>query len=85
MIENIEKMLERGEHINVSVERTDHLNQSALVFKKRATQIQRKGFWNNVRMTLLITISLLGILYGISCIACGFPFFDRCLKMIQEI
>lgn len=57
MVHNIERVLERGERIELLVDKTDNLNQQAFAFKKRSTQLK-------VIMILLLLCSL--IMYVIS-------------------
>lgn len=40
MVHNIERVLERGERIELLVDKTDNLNQQAFAFKKRSTQLK---------------------------------------------
>lgn len=42
MVHNIERVLERGERIELLVDKTDNLNQQAFAFKKRSTQLKVK-------------------------------------------
>ncbi|KAG0279402.1 hypothetical protein BGZ95_001332 [Linnemannia exigua] len=40
MVHNIERVLERGERIELLVDKTDNLNQQAFAFKKRSTALK---------------------------------------------
>jgi hypothetical protein len=40
MVQNIEKVLERGERIDILVDKTDTLNQASFAFKKRSTELR---------------------------------------------
>ncbi|KAI1315590.1 Vesicle-associated membrane protein [Mortierella claussenii] len=42
MVQNIERVLERGERIELLVDKTDNLNQQAFAFKKRSTALKVK-------------------------------------------
>ena len=53
MVQNIEKVLERGERIELLVDKTDRLNQSSFKFEKTSRQIK------NVR-TLVCLLSCMG-------------------------
>lgn len=50
-------MLERGERIELLVDKTDTLNQHASGFKKRSTQVKvsRMGGWMNIGMVKELT------------------------------
>lgn len=40
ILRSIERVLERGERIELLVDKTDNLNQQAFQFKKRSTQLK---------------------------------------------
>ena len=80
MVQNIEKVLERGEKIEVLVDKTDNLNQSSFAFKKRSTAIRRSMWWKNVRLILAIFVAILALVYLSVCMKCGFPFWKKCFS-----
>lgn len=45
MIENIEKVLERGERFELLVEKSSQLGQEAFIFKKEARRLKRQMRW----------------------------------------
>merc|ERR1711916_422148 len=49
MVENIEKVLERGERIELLVDRTDALNSQAQQFKTQSTKLKKAMWWKNLR------------------------------------
>ena len=78
MIENIEKVLERGERIDILVDKTDNLNVAALQFKKRSTALKREMWWKNAKVTMILGAVVLVILYLIVSAGCGFPSWSKC-------
>ncbi|KAK3662332.1 hypothetical protein LTR22_006865 [Elasticomyces elasticus] len=50
MTENIERVLERGERIDLLVDKTDRLGGSARDFRVRSTGLRRKMWWKNMRL-----------------------------------
>lgn len=72
-------MLERGEHIELLVDKTDSMHQQAFQFKKKSTQLKRAMWWKNTKLMILLTFIILVILYLIVCFACGFPAWQKCL------
>ncbi|ELU08344.1 hypothetical protein CAPTEDRAFT_181820 [Capitella teleta] len=72
MTQNIEKVLERGERLDDLMDKTTDLEASSLTFKKTARTVQRKMFWKNRKMTIIlvcvalviITIIILIILFS---------------------
>ena len=67
-------MLERGERIELLVDRTETLDQHALKFKKVSTNLKRAMWWKNVKILILIGFAFLCILYIIIGSYCGFGF-----------
>ncbi|KAF9108168.1 Vesicle-associated membrane protein [Mortierella sp. AM989] len=54
MVQNIERVLERGERIELLVDKTDNLNQQAFVFKRRSTMLKRTMWWKNVKLMAIL-------------------------------
>ena len=47
MVQNIERVLERGERIDLLVNKTDHMNQTAFAFRQRSTALRLLDpFWS---------------------------------------
>jgi vesicle-associated membrane protein 7 len=78
MVQNIEKVMERGERIDILVDKTDNLNQAAFQFKKRSTELKRQMWWKNTKITIILALVVVNILYLLIGAGCGFPFFDKC-------
>ncbi|KAI9297224.1 synaptobrevin-domain-containing protein [Neoconidiobolus thromboides FSU 785] len=79
MVQNIERVLERGERIDILVDKTDNLNQTSFAFRKRSTALRRSLWWKNTRLKIMLGASIMFILYIIACSICGFPMIDQCL------
>ncbi|KNC73283.1 hypothetical protein SARC_14157 [Sphaeroforma arctica JP610] len=71
MVQNIEKVMQRGEQIEVLVGQTDNLNQQAFQFKKKSTALKRKMWWKNTKMLILLGMVLAIVFYWILSMACG--------------
>ncbi|CAO3678133.1 unnamed protein product [Rhizopus stolonifer] len=56
MVHNIERVLERGERIDLLMDKTDNLNRLGSAFKKRSTQLKRTMWWKNTKIVVLIVI-----------------------------
>ena len=78
MVQNIEKVLERGEKIELLVDKTDKLNQQAFKFEKQSKQLKNAMWWRNLKMKLMFAVIVIFILYIICGLACGFGF--QCAK-----
>lgn len=63
MTKNIETLLERGERLDLLVDKTDRLGGSAREFRVRSRGLKREMWWKNVKlMALLATVTFLIII-----------------------
>ena len=58
MTENIERVLERGERIDLLVDKTDRLGVGAHDFRVRSRGLRRRMWWKNVKLMVLLGISV---------------------------
>ncbi|ETV95735.1 hypothetical protein H310_10808 [Aphanomyces invadans] len=72
MVENIEKVLDRGEKFELLVDRTDKLSQQSFVFNRKAKKLRKTLWWRSVKMWACLGVVGLGILYFVIAMACGF-------------
>lgn len=80
MMENIEKVLARGERIEDTMKRTDEMANNALQFKKTSTSLKRAMWWKNVKLIIIIAIVIVIIAYIIAAAVCKSPIFKGCWK-----
>ncbi len=79
MTENIERVLERGERIDLLVDKTDRLGGSARDFRVRSRGLRRQMWWKNVKLMVLLGVVLIFLLYLLVGIGCGLPAWGRCV------
>jgi vesicle-associated membrane protein 7 len=77
MVQNIEKVLERGEKIELLVDKTDKLNNAAFKFERQSKKLKNAMWWRNLKMKLMIGLVVTLVLYIILGMACGFG-FQKC-------
>ncbi|KAI5868457.1 synaptobrevin [Durotheca rogersii] len=65
MTRNIEGLLERGERIDLLVDKTDRLGGSAREFRVRSRGLKRQMWWKNVKLMALLALVLLLIVVAI--------------------
>ena len=65
-------MLDRGEKIELLVDKTDHLQGDAFRFKKQTTRLKQQMWMKSVQMTVLIVCAGLLALYFLIGMICGF-------------
>lgn len=78
MVQNIEKVLERGEKIELLVDKTDRLNQQAFRFEKSSRTLRRTMWWKKIRTIVCATSIVAGVIFLIAMVACGGPDFHKC-------
>jgi vesicle-associated membrane protein 7 len=78
MIDNIEKVLDRGEKIDLLVDRTQDLSESAQHFRYKSKKLKNTMWWRNVKLIAILIFILLAILFVIVWFICGVPTFYRC-------
>jgi len=78
MVQNIEKVLERGERIELLVDRTETLTQNAFKFKKSSTVLKNSMWRKNIKLIIIIIIIVLILLYIIIASVCGGLIFQKC-------
>ncbi|CAD5311750.1 unnamed protein product [Arabidopsis thaliana] len=75
MMENIEKVLDRGEKIELLVDKTENLRSQAQDFRTQGTKMKRKLWFENMKIKLivfgiivaLILIIILSVCHGFKC------------------
>jgi len=78
MVENIDKVLERGEKFDILYEKSDAMIEQAEDFKRGSTKLKRKMFWRLILIIAIIIIVLVIILIIAVLVGCGVPSFERC-------
>jgi len=84
MVANIEKVLERGEKIELLVEQTEALQHNAFEFKKGSTQLKRAMWWKNMKITIILILVVLAVVYLAAALACGWR-FQKCISKAKDI
>ena len=73
MTENIERVLERGERIDLLVDKTDRLGVGAHDFRVRSRGLKRRMWWKNVKLMVLLGVVVVFLLYLFIGFGCGLP------------
>ncbi|XP_044460839.1 vesicle-associated membrane protein 727-like [Mangifera indica] len=71
MMDNIEKVLDRGERIELLVDKTENLQFQADSFQRHGRQLRRKMWLQNLRMKLMLGGGILILILILWFIACG--------------
>ena len=65
------QVLERGEQIELLVDKTDHLQSESFAFKRDASRMRKKMWWTNVRWMAAVAAVVLVIIYVVIAIVCS--------------
>lgn len=71
MMDNIEKVLDRGERIELLVDKTENLQFQADSFQRQGRQLRRKMWLQSLRMKLMIAGTVLIVIVILWLVACG--------------
>lgn len=74
MVQNIERVLERGERIELLVDRTDALTQQAFRFESTSHSLRRHMYWRQMKCRIIMALVVVVALYFASISICGFRF-----------
>ena len=73
MTENIERVLERGERLDLLIDKTDRLGGSARDFRFRSKGLRRRMWWKNVKLMALLVVVVIFLVYLFVGFGCGLP------------
>ena len=76
MVQNIEMVLERGEKLELLVDKSSGCPDS-FKFKKSSEKLRQAMFWKKVKIYLMVTVTVSLLLYIFIAILCG-PTFEKC-------
>ena len=71
---NIEKVLERGEKIEILVDKTYNLNNSTFAFRNRTTELRKVFWWKKQKVMVLMVLIIVIIFIIITWSLFGIPF-----------
>jgi vesicle-associated membrane protein 7 len=77
MVQNIETVLERGEKLELLVDKADKLQQQAFMFERSSHKLKIAMYWRRIKMYLLIFFVVALIVWIISAICCGID-YSKC-------
>lgn len=80
MVENIEKVLERGEKIELLVDKTDRLNQQAFKFESSSRNLRRTLYWRKMRGYIFVGAAITILLYLAMVSLCGGFGMKKCFS-----
>ena len=79
MIENIEKVLERGDRLELLVGKTTNMQNNMIQFKKRSRRFRNTMWWGNVKLMMVLLFLLMVIVYIVAAYTCNGLTLPACL------
>jgi len=79
MIKNIDSLRDRGEKLELLVNKTENLSNNSVAFRKTSRNLARQMFWRKVRVYIAVALVLVFILYVIISLSCGGLDWKNCL------
>ena len=73
----MDKVIERGEKIEILVKKSETLSEQSLDMKNTARTVKNKMWWKNKKILIGIIIIVLILIFLLLGIICGFT-FDKC-------
>ncbi|KAL5783449.1 hypothetical protein ACOSP7_008478 [Xanthoceras sorbifolium] len=80
MIDNIDKVLERGDRLALLVDKTTNLQGNTLRFKRQARRYKNSVWWGNCKLTAALIVVLMILIYVVLAFVCHGPLLPSCLK-----
>ncbi|KAF9615227.1 hypothetical protein IFM89_022489 [Coptis chinensis] len=78
MIENIDKVLERGDRLELLVDKTSTMQGNTFRFRKQTRRFKNSVWWRNVKLTVAAIVLLLIIIYVVLAFVCHGPLLPSC-------
>ncbi|KAH7861641.1 hypothetical protein Vadar_028792 [Vaccinium darrowii] len=80
MIDNINKVLERGDRLAILVDKTATLQGNTFRFRRQSRNLRNAMWWRNVKLTFTLVSILVVIVYVLIAFLCDGPLLRSCLK-----
>ncbi|XP_071951692.1 vesicle-associated membrane protein 7-like [Antedon mediterranea] len=80
MVKNIDTITNRGERLELLVDKTEDLEASSLTFKKTSKNLSRSMCLKNAKFTIILVVIIILVIYFIISAACGGLAWNKCVK-----
>ncbi|KAI3737938.1 hypothetical protein L2E82_27955 [Cichorium intybus] len=80
MIQNIDKVLERGDRLELLVDKTATMQSNTIRFKKQSRKFRNSIWWRNVKLMFALIFLLLVVVYVMVAFACHGLTLPTCLR-----
>ncbi|KAL4660068.1 vesicle-associated membrane protein 7-like [Arapaima gigas] len=80
MVRNIDLVAQRGEKLDLLINKTDNLAFSAITFKTTSRSLARAMWMRNVKLTVIAVVVAITVVYLSASAACGGPSWPNCVS-----
>ncbi|KGN65117.1 vesicle-associated membrane protein 713 [Cucumis sativus] len=80
MMDNIEKVLERGDRLTLLVEKTTNIQGNAVRFRRQSRRYRNTLWWKNFKLTCSLMLIFPIVLYIMLAFFCKGPLLPSCLN-----
>uniref|UniRef100_A0A4W4HD18 Vesicle-associated membrane protein 7 n=1 Tax=Electrophorus electricus TaxID=8005 RepID=A0A4W4HD18_ELEEL len=80
MVRNIDLVAQRGEKLELLIDKTENLVDSSVTFKTTSRNLARAMCMKNLKLTIIVVVASLVVLYIIVSAACGGLTWPNCHK-----
>ena len=79
MTANIDVIMERGEKLDLLIDKTEHLSANSVTFRTTSRNLQRAMWWKNMKLTIGAVIGVIILIYIIVSFSCGGLSWPNCV------
>ncbi|XP_055845849.1 vesicle-associated membrane protein 7 isoform X1 [Episyrphus balteatus] len=79
MVKNIDSLKDRGEKLELLVNKAEHLDNNSVSFRNASRSLARKMFWKNIRLYVVVGVIIVFVIYVIISMACGGLAWQTCI------
>merc|ERR1712096_163118 len=79
MVANIDVIMERGEKLDLLIDKTENLSASSVTFRTTSRNLQRAMWWKNMKLTVGAGLGVVVFLYILVSLSCGGLAWQNCV------
>ncbi|XP_055845850.1 vesicle-associated membrane protein 7 isoform X2 [Episyrphus balteatus] len=79
MVKNIDSLKDRGEKLELLVNKTERLENTSVGFRQQSRNLARQMFWKKIRFYIIIGVIMVFVSYVIISISCGGLAWQSCI------
>merc|ERR1719369_930054 len=79
MTANIDVIMERGEKLDLLIDKTENLSANSVTFRTTSRNLQRAMWYKNIKLTIGAAVGVLVFLYILISLCCGGLAWQNCV------